>query len=125
MRKILLVSLLALLGVTRLAAQGVGAVAGVVREAESGGAVLVGARVTVDGGRFIATTDGRGLYRLRELAAGWHTVAAAAIGRRPQVHDSVLVRSGQTTALNFALSADPVGLEPLEVIAQRVDSVLD
>ncbi|MEO8139988.1 MAG: TonB-dependent receptor, partial [Gemmatimonadota bacterium] len=125
MRKILLVSLLASLGVTRLAAQGVGAVAGVVREAESGGAVLVGARVTVDGGRFITTTDGRGFYRLRELAAGWHTVAAAAIGRRPQIHDSVLVRGGQTTALNFALGADPVGLEPLEVIAQRVDSVLD
>ena len=125
MRNLTLVSLLAALGVTRLAAQGVGAVAGVVREAESGGAALAGARVAVDGGRFIATTDGRGFYRLRELAAGWHTVAAAAIGRRPQVHDSVLVRSGQTTALDFALRADPVGLEPLEVIAQRVDSVLD
>ncbi len=110
---------------TPLAAQSVGAIAGTVREAESGGGGLPGARITVDGGRFITTTDARGVYRLRDLAAGWHRVGAAVIGRRPQIRDSVLVRSGQTTALDFALHADPVGLEPLEVIAQRVDSVLD
>ncbi len=110
---------------TSLSAQGTGAVAGVVREAGPGGKPLPGARISVDGGRYTAATDAQGFYRLRELAAGWHTIAAAAIGRRPQSRDSVLVRSGQTTGLDFTLLADPVGLEPLEVIAERVDSVLD
>lgn len=125
MRTLLVASLLTAIGSTPLFAQAVGAVAGVVREAESGGVTLPGARVTVDGGRFITSTDARGVYRLRELSAGWHTIAAAAIGRRPQMRDSVLVRSGQTTTLDFALRADPVGLDPIEVIAQRVDAVLD
>jgi hypothetical protein len=108
-----------------LAGQSVGAVAGVVREAGPNGQALAGARVTVDGGRYIATTDGRGVYRIRELPPGWHNVTAAAIGQRPQSRDSVLVRAGQTTVLDFALQSDPVGLEPIEVIAERVDSVLD
>jgi len=125
MRNILAASLLVALGAAPLSSQSVGAVAGVVREAESGGGALPGARVTIDGGRFATTTDARGFYRVRELGAGWHTVSAAAIGRRPQIRDSVLVRGGQTTALDFALRADPIGLEPLEVIAERVDSVLD
>ncbi len=117
--------LLAMVVAMPVTAQSNGAIAGTVREAESGGTVIVGARVTVDGGRFVTSTDARGVYRFRDLGAGWHRVSAAAIGRRPQIRDSVLVRSGQTTPLDFALRADPVGLEPLEVIAQRVDSVLD
>jgi hypothetical protein len=110
---------------TPLAAQSVGAIAGRVREAGDSSAPVGGARVSVDGDRYIATTDPRGFYRVRELQPGWHSVSAAAIGRRPQIRDSVLVRSGQTTPLDFFLSADPVGLAPIEVIAERVDSVLD
>lgn len=108
-----------------LTAQSSGAVAGVVREAGAGGQPIVGARVTMDGGRYVTTTDQRGVFRLRELPPGWHQVRAAAIGYRPVSRDSVLVRSGQTTALDFALQSDPVGLDPIEVIAERVDSVLD
>jgi hypothetical protein len=37
----------------------------------------------------------------------------------------VLIRSGQITRLDFSLTVDPVGLEPIEVVSQRVDSVLD
>ena len=108
-----------------LGAQSAGAVAGVVRETGPDGQLVIGARVTVDGGRYVATTDQRGVYRLRELSPGWHRVQAAAIGYRPVSRDSVLVRSGQTTALDFSLQPDPVGLDPIEVIAERVDSVLD
>jgi hypothetical protein len=108
-----------------LLAQSAGAVSGAVRAAEPGGEPLAGARVTVDGGRFVVSSDPRGFYRIRELSPGWHRVAAAAIGRRPQSRDSVLVRAGQTTRVDFALQADPVGLEPIEVITERVDSVLD
>ncbi len=125
MRRLLAVSILAF-GVTLpAAAQSVGAVTGVVREAGAEGVSLVGALVTVDGGRYAAVADQRGVYRLREIPAGWHAIKAAAIGHRPLVRDSVLVRAGQTTALDFVLQTDPVGLEPLEIIAERVDSVLD
>jgi hypothetical protein len=110
---------------TPLAAQATGAIAGRVREAGDSGASLAGARITVDGGRFLSTSDPRGFYRIRDLQPGWHSVAAAVIGRRPQSRDSVFVRAGQTTPLDFSLTADPVGLEPIEVIAERVDSVLD
>ncbi len=106
-------------------AQSSGAVEGVVRQAGTEPVRLSGALVTVDGGRFVTSTDERGFYRVRELSPGWHVVTAAAIGYRPQSRDSVLVRAGQTTALDFALQPDPVGLEPIEVIAARVDSVLD
>jgi Carboxypeptidase regulatory-like domain/Outer membrane protein beta-barrel family len=108
-----------------LPAQAVGAIAGVVRETGVGGVPLQAAQVTVDGGRYIVATDPSGGYRVREVPAGWHSVTVASIGFRPVTHDSVLVRGGQTTPLDFNLRSDPVGLEPIEVIAERVDSVLD
>lgn len=117
--------LLLLLTAAPLAAQAVGTVAGVVRAAGPGGTPLAGARVTVDGGRYPVTTSAQGEYRLREVTAGWHSVAAAAISYRPLSRDSVLVRAGQTTLLDLPLQADPIGLAPIEVIADRVDSVLD
>jgi len=107
-----------------LAAQSLGHVTGTVRDRE-GGTPLIGARVELDGGRQVAMTDARGSYRLRELAPGWHAVRASAIGYRAVQYDSVLVRSGQTTALDFALEARPVELPGLEVRGERVDSVLD
>jgi hypothetical protein len=113
------------LGAVRAGAQSTGAIEGVVRQAGAARVPLAGARVTADGGRYVVTTDDRGFYRVRELPAGWHVLGAAAIGYRPQTRDSVLVRAGQTTALDFHLQPDPVGLEPIEVIAERVDSVLD
>jgi hypothetical protein len=114
------------LGATTLSAQSVGVITGVVREAgDSSVAPLTGVRVTVDNGRYVTTTDARGSFRVREVPAGWHSVRVAAIGYRAQVRDSVLVRAGQTTALDINLTPDPVGLAPLEVIADRVDSVLD
>lgn len=109
-----------------VAAQSVGAIAGVVRESgDSMTPPLAGARISVDNGRYVTTSDARGTYRVRELPAGWHSVRVAAIGYRQMVRDSVLVRAGQTTALDLLVKADPVGLAPLEVIADRVDSVLD
>lgn len=125
LRSVGLPGLLSLLLVGGANAQSVGAVTGVVREAGTTGDGLQGAIVTVDGGRQAVTTDAKGVYRIRELTAGWHAIKAAAIGHRPLVRDSVLVRAGQTTALDFALQTDPVGLAPLEVVAERVDSVLD
>ena len=125
MRRIALTALAVLASGVSLQAQSGGAVAGTVRSGGETVGPLEGVRVSVDGDRLIVQTDARGLYRVRGLAAGWHSIAAAAIGYRPVTHDSVLVRSGQTTALDFSLTPDPVGLAPIEVYAERVDSVLD
>ena len=125
MRRLLVCLILGVGTTAPLAGQATGAIAGRVREAGDSSQPLGGARITVDGGRFVSTSDPRGFYRIRDLQPGWHSVAAAAIGRRPQSRDSVLVRAGQTTLLDFHLTADPVGLAPIEVIAERVDSVLD
>jgi len=108
-----------------LSAQAVGGVSGFVREAGETKTPLQGARLVVDDGRYVAVTDAEGFYRLREVPAGWHAVSAASIGHRPVSRDSVLIRSGQITRLDFSLTVDPVGLEPIEVVSQRVDSVLD
>jgi outer membrane receptor protein involved in Fe transport len=125
MRRIALTALAVLASGVSLQAQSGGAVAGTVRSGGETAGPLEGVRISVDGDRLIVQTDARGLYRVRGLAAGWHSIAAAAIGYRPVTHDSVLVRSGQTTALDFSLTPDPVGLAPIEVYAERVDSVLD
>ena len=118
-------TLLLLAGSGPLAAQSGGAVAGIIKSSGESAGPLAGARISVDGDRLIVQSDQKGIYRIRGLAAGWHRIAVAAIGYRPVTQDSVLVRSGQTTALDFSLTPDPVGLAQIEVIADRVDSVLD
>lgn len=109
----------------RLLAQTEGSVAGIVRETGDSLRPLAGARISADGGRLVVVTDQRGHYRLRGLNSGWHSVQASFLGHRPVLRDSVLVREGQETPLDFALAADPVGLAPIEVIAERADSLLD
>ncbi|MEO8030106.1 MAG: TonB-dependent receptor [Gemmatimonadota bacterium] len=113
------------LGTSTALAQTDGSISGVVREAGDSARLVAGARISADGGRIIVLTNAQGGYRLRGLNSGWHTVSGTAIGYRPVLRDSVLVRDGQDTPLNFVLSADPVGLAPIEVIAIRVDSLLD
>ncbi|HXI21884.1 MAG TPA: TonB-dependent receptor [Gemmatimonadales bacterium] len=125
MRRLIGGLLLGLAVVSPARAQSAGAIAGVIREAGPEQRVISGARISVDGGRYVAASDEKGQYRVRDVPVGWHIVTTAAISHRPVSHDSVLVQAGQTTALDFSLQSDPVGLEPIEVIAQRVESVLD
>ncbi len=110
-------------GAIPVAGQGTGAITGQVRDGEHA-TPLVAARVILDGGPLVATTDGRGGYRLREVTAGWHKVTALFIGYRGLTRDSVLVRTGQTTPLDFELTASPIEIAPLSVTAP-VDSLLD
>ncbi len=107
-------ALLLLLAATApLAAQTSGAIGGRVRDAV-GGRGIGGAVISVDRGRAGAGTDTSGAFRVREVRSGWHLVQISAIGFRPVVYDSVLVRSGETVTLN-------VQLEPH---ALRIDSIL-
>jgi hypothetical protein len=114
---------LVLLGLAApLAAQTSGAIAGHVRDAVSGRPVPT-ARVVVDG-RQTALADTAGAYRVREVRSGWHRVEAMFIGFRAVRRDSVLVRAGETTTLDFTLQPIAFQLESLVVTAPP-DPVLD
>ena len=125
MNRALAVTALLVLVAPAARAQSAGSVSGVVRAANDSAPTIAGARISADGNRLVVIADAHGAYRLRGLGSGWHVITAAAIGYRPQSRDSVLVREGQDTPLDFRLTPDPVGLAPLEVVSTRVDSLLD
>ncbi|HET6778221.1 MAG TPA: TonB-dependent receptor [Gemmatimonadales bacterium] len=105
-----------------LRAQAEGAVAGRVYQ---GGTdqPLSQAQILVDE-RVRAISDADGIYRVRGIRSGWHSVAARLIGYRSIVRDSVFVRAGATVTLDFPLESNPLELAPL-VVTAPVDPVLD
>jgi hypothetical protein len=112
-----------LLGLPALAAaQTAGAIAGHVRDVNTGRGIAL-ARVDVDGRGDVATSDTSGGYRIRGVQAGWHRVSVRFIGYRGEIRDSVLVRTNATTVVDFNLTPTPTVLEPL--VVRAVDSVLD
>ncbi len=117
----LLAACTALAGARSAHAQSTGDIAGQVRDQTSREGITL-ARIVVDG-RIRAETDTAGRYRARGIQSGWHRVTANFIGYRAVVRDSVLIRAGATTLLDFDLPRAPTPLEPL--VVQAVDSILD
>jgi hypothetical protein len=113
----------ALLWAAPAAAQTAGSLAGTVRDATTG-APVAGAVVELAGTPRSVSTDTSGFFRMREVRAGWHRLAARAIGYRAVVRESVLVRAGQSTVVGFELMPAAIELAPL-TIAVPVDPVLD
>jgi hypothetical protein len=105
-----------------LNAQAEGAIAGRVHDAGTG-AGLAQAQILVDD-RLRAIADTGGIYRVRGIRSGWHSIAARQIGYRSVVRDSVFVRAGATVTLDFELATNPLELAPL-VVTAPVDPVLD
>jgi len=103
------------------AAQTNGAVTGHVRQRE-GAVPIVGAEVGVDG-RWLAATDTAGFYRIREVRSGWHLVTVRAIGFETVRRDSVLVRAGQISLVNFTV--DVYTIDRPIVVEAYADSILD
>ena len=116
------IPLLALLALpVALAAQTNGAIAGHVRQRQ-GNAPIAAAQVGMDD-RWLALTDSTGFYRIREARSGWHLVSVRAIGFETVRRDSVLVRAGQTTIVNFTV--DVYTIDRPVVIEAYADSILD
>lgn len=113
--------LLALAVPAAAAAQTNGSIIGHVRQRE-GAVVIAGAQVGLDG-RWLAVTDSAGAYRLREVRSGWHLVTVRAIGFETVQRDSVLVRAGQITLVNFTV--DVYTIDRPIVIEAFADSILD
>ncbi len=81
----------------------IGTIAGVVRNTQN--APISGAIVTC--GNVTATTNSVGTYSML-VQAGTHTVAVFASGYLPASQENVLVINGQTTTVNFVLTASVV-----------------
>ena len=111
-----------ILGATTPAvAQTNGSITGRVRQRE-GGQPVTGAEVGLDG-RWLAQTDSTGFYRIREVRSGWHVVTMRAIGFDTMRRDSVLVRAGQVTVVNFTVAVYTIE-QPI-VVEAYADSILD
>jgi iron complex outermembrane receptor protein len=108
--------LLPILAPAAAEAQGFGAVAGTVVDAGSR-APLSGVTVRAAGALRPAITRLDGTYRL-ELPAGSHGIRTRIIGYA-SVAESVAVRRGETTRLDFALQRSAVQLDELTAIGRR------
>ena len=104
-----------------LAAQTNGSIVGHVRQ-RVGSVPVSGAEIGLDG-RFLAQTDSTGYYRIREVRSGWHVVTVRSIGFETVRRDSVLVRAGQNTVVNFTV--DVYTIERPIVVEAYADSILD
>lgn len=102
------------------AAQTNGWISGHVRQRDA--TPVAGAQVGLDG-RWLATTDSAGYYRIREVRSGWHRLTMRAIGFETVGRDSVLVRAGQVSIVNFVV--DVYTIDRPIVIEAHADSILD
>ena len=103
------------------AAQTNGSIIGHVRQRE-GSVPIAAAQVGIDG-RWVAQTDSAGFYRIREVRSGWHPVTVRAIGFETVRRDSVLVRAGQISVVNFTI--DVYTIDKPIVVEAHADSILD
>jgi hypothetical protein len=103
------------------AAQTNGSIIGHVRQ-RVGNAPVAGADIGIDS-RYVAHTDSNGFFRIREVRSGWHLVSVRAIGFDAVRRDSVLVRAGQISVVNFLV--DVYTIDRPVVIEAYADSILD
>ena len=108
-------SAIAALGPTRLAAQQQGAVAGTVVNATTG-APIAGAQVAVPELQRGAVTDAQGRFMIVNLPPGTHTIRATLIGFGDQERQT-LVTSGETANITFRLEEGAVELGGVVVTA--------
>ena len=105
-----------------LAAQGVGGLNGNVVDATDDHPVR-GAEVKVDG-RYTATTDSLGDYRIRGIPEGLHQVAVTRPGYSPVRRLDIEVRTGLVTRADVRLAPTAVQLTELRAVGVQ-DPVLD
>jgi Ca-activated chloride channel family protein len=90
-----------------------GVIIGHVRD--DAGVPIANAQVSVVSTTRSALTNGHGEYRLVGVPAGTYRLRAAFIGYRAVVREGVMVRSGDSTVVDFTLTASTVVIEDLVV----------
>lgn len=108
LRKLSVLTLIALVIPVAVLAQTTGKIAGQVTDAETGRA-LIGASVAVADTTLGAATNRDGYYYIVGLPAGTYTIQAQFIGFQAQMVDSVEVSPDYTRELNFELTPGKEG----------------
>ncbi|HEX2718752.1 MAG TPA: TonB-dependent receptor, partial [Gemmatimonadaceae bacterium] len=112
-RFVVLAFLLTTLAAPRLGAQAYGAIRG--RIADSTGAPLARATVTVEGTGLRALSDDRGDYQLARVPSGLQTVIVRRIGARTTARE-VNVRAGEEIRQDFSVAVIGTVLAPMQVV---------
>ena len=99
----------------RACAQQTGSVQGRVTE-RLNGTPLSGIRVSVEGGRSVATTSGDGRFRLNDVAPGTSTLRFSWIGYRGKTLE-VSVAAGAMATADIVLDPQPIALSEVTVVA--------
>src|SRR5438552_9803404 len=113
MRLTLAVVLVAAMAVPAAAQTDTGDISGVVRDTQGG--VLPGVIIVAEhldsGTRIERVTDGEGRYFLPSLRTGTYTITADLTGFRRIIRSGVMLRLGQTLAIDFQLEPGGVSEE--------------
>ena len=105
-----------MLTVQRLCAQGpTGRIEG--RIQDTIGAPISQAQVYIPGTVFGTLSDPRGHYFINHVPAGRYNLRASYVGYRPIEARDLQVFAGQSAEQDFTLTATPLVLEPIEVVA--------
>ena len=83
------------------------------------GSALPGANVIIEGTQRGAATDVDGNYIILSVTPGTYSVSASMMGFQKLVQTEVLVQSGRTTNLNFALETTVIAGEAVVIKAER------
>ena len=103
-------------------AQNTGSVSGYVKETQTGEA-LIGVSVRLEGTTLGATTDLNGFYTITDIPPKTYSIKATFVGFQPETKFSIVVRSGGTPDVNFALSESQTQLEAVEVTANPFEKL--
>ena len=88
------------------------------RVTDAAGDPLPGVNVVVDGTTIGSTSDAEGYYVILNVAPGTVVLRASFMGFATHTMESVRVNIDQTTAIDFTLSEDTIGLDEVIVAAE-------
>lgn len=77
---------------------------------------IIGAYVIVDGTTFATTTDFDGLFIIRDIPEGSYSVRISYIGMETKLVENVVIKSGQKTDLNVAMSSEATLMDEIVVV---------
>jgi hypothetical protein len=118
MRKLLLISILALhIFSTNIFAQ-VGKISGVVKDASTN-EVLIGANVLIEGTTMGAATNVDGYYAITNVSPGTYNLKVSMVGYTPQIIKDVRVNIDLTTETNVNLSSSTFETDEVVVVATQ------